>query len=221
MSDTRNSILSPCRYCKRLTNHNIIHTVSPSLKSEDDQRIRYDTIQCLGCDCVYLKITEFSGDDEFSDVYPSPPKADRSAPNWMIFKTVFEDKDHKDLWSVLQETYSAHSHGYNFLTVMGIRCVLDRLMVDLVGDNGTFENNLNKMWEAGYISTIQKDLLTPIIDAGSAVIHRAYKPSPVDVGIILDVVESILTTIFHYPKRAELLGSRVPPRPKRKPKKKP
>jgi len=70
---------------------------------------------------------------------------------------------------------------------------------------------------AGYVSLVQRDALSDILDAGHATIHRAYEPKAKDIEIALDLAEGVLAAIYVHAEAAKEVSERVPPRPKKSP----
>jgi hypothetical protein len=120
------------------------------------------------------------------------------------------------LASLLYEIYQAVYGEQYRLAAMGIRALLEQIMVSKVGDLGSFEKQLDAFEEAGYISFIQRDAMKATLEVGHAAMHRAYKPTEEDVKLALDVVEGIMAPLYHYQRKAEHMADRVPPRPPRK-----
>jgi len=72
----------------------------------------------------------------------------------------------------LQELYTGIGAQNWWLTMLGVRSLLEFVMVEKVGDNGSFVKNLEKFLDGGFISKIQLDALGPLIEAGHATTHR-------------------------------------------------
>jgi hypothetical protein len=103
---------------------------------------------------------------------------------------------------------------------MGIRAILENVMVAEVGDQGSFAANLEAFSEGAYISLVQRDAMAEILDAGHAAMHRGYKPSVTDLNTALDIAEGIVLAIYVHTEKAKDVASRVPARPLKPPKKK-
>jgi len=157
-------------------------------------------------------IYNYGGENE-SVYYPSP--ISRKAPAWSWKLTWFTGKDDSKLGELLNEIYQAVQGKQYRLAVMGIRAFLEQLMIVKVGDQGTFEKNLDAFLAEGYISKIQRKAMSHILDSGHAVIHRMHKPTEEDLNIVLDITESITAAIYFHEDDAKSVAARVPPRPKR------
>jgi hypothetical protein len=97
---------------------------------------------------------------------------------------------------------------------MGIRALLERVMIERVGDKGSFNQNLAAFQTQGYIGQVQKDILDATLEVGHASIHRNYNPSRRDLEHILDIAENIIEALYISPEQAAALKKRIPLRTK-------
>lgn len=203
-------IAAPCSGCMRKTNHYVLHKVEKS-----DDFFGPDVfllIECAGCERVSM--ANFWGEDVKGErYYPSP--VNRREPDW-VFELYGEGGGSRNqIPGLLNEIYEALRGGQKRLAGMGIRALLETVMVDLVGDHGTFAENLNKFQEAGYVSARQRAHIEPILDVGHAAMHRAFVPEDSELNAAMDIAEGILASIFIHPESASKIAGRVPPRPPR------
>jgi hypothetical protein len=198
---------APCSNCLTNTQHNVLHEVAG--RSDDWFDPHYDLLQCAGCQDVSLRstLTHF---DQTKSVHYFPSPASRRVPDWL-----YEGNIEKPLGSLLHEIYQTVRGGQFRLSIMGIRALIEQVMVQKVGDKGAFAKNLDAFQQSGYISLVQRDALNDILDVGHAAIHRAYEPKPKDIQIALDITEGVLAAIFVHADAAKQLSEKVPPRPKK------
>ena len=103
----------------------------------------------------------------------------------------------------MTEIYSALQNDSHALAAMGIRALIEHVMVEKVRDEGTIGGNINKFIEAGYIAPKSQELFRGfLIESGHAAMHRAYFPKASDILAMLDIAESIIETIYVHPRRA-------------------
>jgi len=100
------------------------------------------------------------------------------------------------LGDLFLEIYQAVCGGQLRLAVMGVRALIEQVMIHKVGDSGSFVKNLDAFQKAGYISLVQRDALSDILDAGHATIHRAYEPKTEDIQVALDITEGVMAAIY-------------------------
>lgn len=202
-------ISAPCSGCLHDTRHRILHETSSQL---EDRIVTHRMLQCCGCGNVCLAEQVLFTDDgqkEFA-FYPSP--ISRKEPPWLLSLVLGSNGN---LAGLLHEIYQA-IHGAQYrLAAMGLRALLEQIMVSTVGDQGTFENNLNLFHTEGYISLIQRDTINNILQIGHGAMHRAYRPTEEDLKLALDIVEGVMASLYHHQRAAEEAAERVPPRPRR------
>jgi Domain of unknown function (DUF4145) len=203
-------VQAPCSSCIRTTAHKVL--CERSLHDED-RTTTYAMLECSGCHRVCLGERVLfipDGDVEYS-FYPSP--VSRKEPDWLLSLIVERDAV---LGSLLHEIYQAVYGGQFRLAAMGIRALLEQVMVAHMGDLGSFDGQLDEFQKAGYISKVQRETLHSTIQVGHAAMHRAYKPTEEDIKVALDIVEGVMAPLYAHQKRAERMVDRVPPRPPRK-----
>jgi uncharacterized protein YutE (UPF0331/DUF86 family) len=75
------------------------------------------------------------------------------------------------------------------------------LIVDKIGDVGTFKDKLNKLESEGYIDPTEKELLDAVTEAGNAAAHRGYAPDATLLNSVIDILESLFDRIYFKPDR--------------------
>jgi len=116
-------------------------------------------------------------------------------------------------YRLLEELYRAIGVRNWWLTMLGVRSLLEFVMVEKVGDHGSFVKNLNAFQDKGFISLVQSQALGPLIEAGHATTHRGYQPTAADVNLVMDILENVIEAIYVTGAKARKL--KVPPRPKK------
>jgi uncharacterized protein DUF4145 len=227
-------VWAPCSSCVRETTHKVLHEHA---FHDEDRITTYSMLECSGCHRVCLReqflFTDFG--DVKHNYYPSP--VSRKEPDWLRFmgmqdssaadfdfgETIFaaphasgNKNDDAALGSLLREIYQAVHGGQYRLAAMGIRALLEQIMVSKVGDLGSFEKQLDAFEKAEYISFVQRDAMKATLEVGHAAMHRSYMPTEEDVKVALDIVEGVMAPLYHHQSEAEKMVERVPPRPPRK-----
>jgi hypothetical protein len=146
--------------------------------------------------------------------YPAPMS--RKLPAWASMLWIHDEGTVVE--GLLEEIHKAMQGDMRRLAAMGIRSLLEHVMIFKVGDQGSFVAHLDAFQKGGYISLIQRDALRAILDAGDAATHRSFQPAMEDLNTALDVTEGVLAAIYDHSVRAITLADRVPPRPTKKPK---
>jgi hypothetical protein len=207
--------LVPCAKCATETRHNVLHQNIDKGSDEHTWWKELATLlKCAGCGSVTLEKTLYFSEDVEPDgrpipqitYYPTRPK--RPVPEWTSHLP-------GDMHAVLTEIYEAHREGLIRLTAMGVRTLVDMMMVQEIGDIGGFEQKLDKLEKDGVLSLHQKETLATVVDAGSAAGHRGFKPAPALIDAMLDTIELVLKQRYVVAPMIESLKRQIPPRPPR------
>jgi hypothetical protein len=143
--------------------------------------------------------------DTFIEQY-FPPPVSRHPPTWLW-------KCPGDLKAVMTEVYRSLDANNLRLPMMGARTLIDLLMLDKVGDAGTFGEKLKKLENLGVISSQNRIVLEAALHVGSAAAHRGHSPSSDEVNDVMDIVENVLHAVYILPEMAAKLRKTTPPRP--------
>jgi hypothetical protein len=150
-----------------------------------------------------------------------PPAVFRKPPDWLAdlsIQCVF-DSDRDFLVDFIKEIYVAIHNDCRRSAVMAVRALLEQVMIDKVGDLGSFDKNMQQFQVEGFVSERQRKVLHNVIDAGHATIHRGFKPSKEDLIAVVNIAESIVEAAYINEQRASGLSKRVPPRKSKVPNK--
>jgi Domain of unknown function (DUF4145) len=206
---------APCARCRRYTSHNILTSVTTTVEYLDE---RYELLQCGGCNAVSMShLYLLPVPDEPVTYYPSPNF--RSPPLWfenVLARFLADKEEQKQLsqipYDLLHEIYDAVGGGQLRLATMGIRSVIEHVMIAKIGDQGSFAKHLDMFYKGGFISLIQHDTLDALLEAGHATAHRGFHPTEDEVNTLLDILEGVLEAIYIHSSQAQALAKRIPPR---------
>ena len=200
-----------CNNCSRETDHLLLNRQIV----EDDELVSetaifswtdtYAVLQCRGCHAVCLQHSyeDIAGEENVSFY---PPPVSRRPPPWRWFLPA-------DMMELLNEIYTALQSDSRRLALMGSRTLVDMLILQEVGDAGTFDSKLRSLRDKGVISERNREVLSAALDAGSAAVHRGFKPNREEIGAVLDIVENVLQATHHLSRVARDLRKKTPPRP--------
>jgi hypothetical protein len=215
-----------CNKCLRWTNHVVVHSLQTTWEDVIDEDEGYsidggdiwDLLQCRGCDSVRMKHRHWFSEDYDDRGRPTvhteffPPTSTRQKPIWRrnLLPLVWGLERFNGL---MDEIYNALAQGSFRLAAMGIRALVERLMIDQVEDKGTFEQNMAAFFKAGYVAQVQQGLFKDtLIEAGHAAMHRDFEPTADTINTLLDIVEGIMHTVYYAPVAAEQAKKTIPPR---------
>ena len=212
-----------CNQCVGERNHTTLHSEDES-GSEDDGSyqwtVRHETLKCLGCNTISLRrITWDSVSvDEYGRPDPSiayfPPAVFRRQPAWLseLSMLYLFNTDKHFITELIHELYICIQNDCRRSAVMAVRALLEQVMIDKVGDQGTFAKNISAFQTKGFISTTQQEFLQTVIEAGHATMHRAFKPSKQDLIALVNIAESVIESAYINEHRAAELKKRIPPK---------
>ncbi|WP_242560038.1 DUF4145 domain-containing protein [Pandoraea capi] len=143
-----------------------------------------------------------------------PARVIRKEPSWMFRWWMSSADGDKPAMTICREVYRALQNDQPHLAAMGVRSVLELVMIDKIGgDLNRFDANLNALFEKGHVSMLMRDRLKKVLDAGSATIHRGHTPSADDLETLVDVMEHIVESLYVHEYGVQKLTERIPPRP--------
>jgi hypothetical protein len=217
------SIWEHCNRCSGKKRHEVLYhkKIEWSEELSDDFGIAgsdtYDLLQCLGCESVQFRHKKWFSEDYDPEtgqpeitIRQYPPPTFRTSPKWLT-DLLISDID-ESIQGFILEIYIALQNDAPRLAVLGIRALLETIMIDKIGDKGTFVANVAAFEEEGFISKKQKEVIKPILEAGHAAMHRGYKPNKNEVVRLMDVTESIIETIYMNEQRIKGLSDKIPPK---------
>jgi hypothetical protein len=202
-------------------------------RSESNKDVSVSTVhrilQCPACENVYhqtnftcsedwdVRHNPATGDEEYfydEKIEHWPPPAKRPRPSWL---DRLPAKD-TDLYRLLSDVYSAVEIDLDVLAAIGIRTTFDRGAELLSIDPArTFGQKLNDLVAAGYIGSTERDALAAMTDAGSASVHRGWKPTPQQLETMLQLIEGFVHRNFILRDDVSGLKNAVPARPRPRP----
>jgi hypothetical protein len=219
---------SYCNKCVGMRNHDILHEEKSSWDEEVHDGVfiggsdTYEMVRCRGCEHISVRhqsvFSENIGPngDPLVDTQYFPPAIFRAKPRWYADAwKVFGVFRQNLVIKLLDEIYVALQNDLRSLAAMGIRALIEHVMIEKVGDQNSFAGNLKEFCNSGYISKLQLDALNPLIEAGHAAMHRGYSPSPEELALLMDIIESVIESIYFNEHRAKKIQEKVPAKKER------
>ena len=208
-----------CNNCQHDTWHSVLFYKKETWSDEQhpiDGGDDYTVAQCNGCKVIsYQQCNWFSEDVNVDGSLALttkrfPPKTLRKQPKWFSRFHIAHILGGSGFGMLFNEIYIALQNNCRSLAVMGIRALLEQIMIEKCGDQGSFSANINKFEKDGYISKLQKNALLPVIEAGHAAMHRSYEPKAEEVLASLDITENIIESIYVNESKGDKLNETVP-----------
>jgi hypothetical protein len=202
-----------CNWCGTPTWHALKASYTAEGVEEIDENYhepwidKWEILQCKGCHSVLARRSFLFASTE-PDLSYFPPRTSRRQPPWS-WSLPSEVRD------LLNEVYGALQANSSRLALMGIRTVIDVVILEKVGDIGSFAEKLNALQDRGFVGERQKEFLTAVLDAGSAAVHRGHVASVVELGYAMDIVENLLQAVYALEGAAQHLRGTTPTRQRR------
>jgi hypothetical protein len=207
-----------CNRCGPRRNHTVLHSEREHWEDKQDELSGYDafdTLKCDGCGSITLRHTSWFSLDEDVHTQYYPPAISRRAPEWFDDLVLELDDETDFVADLLNEIYIALQNNLPRLATMGVRALLERVMVSKVEDQGSFLKNMQAFEKLGFLSRLQREHLETVLEAGHATIHRGFTPAKEDVNTLVDVTEHIVLTVYLHGQKIQSLKGKVPPRKRR------
>lgn len=174
-----------------------------------EEKETVEILECLGCEhLVVRRIYMHEAYDEATTEF-YPPLISRPMPRWSRIIGIGVPGIIRD---VLKEVYKAIQTDSPILATMGARTILDLVMVEKVGDKGSFEQKLEALERNGFVGKKNREFLAAALDAGSAAAHRGFAPTRPQLEDVMDIVENLIETAYVLERRANTIRKATPPR---------
>ena len=116
--------------------------------------------------------------------------------------------------ALILEIDSAMNNKLEALPTIGLRTLLEIIMVEKIGDIGGFAKKVECFIDEGYVTSKMGDALSHVLDAGNASAHRAYFPSRDDLLTCVELVKHLMHGIYILRPRVEIVADNTPKRGK-------
>jgi Domain of unknown function (DUF4145) len=212
-----------CRICQRETGHwplasGRVKDSEKRLQNEESSYQLFAVLQCRDCkSTTYCLDTRVHPGHMMGDSYVQqrdyfPPVPVRIRPEWFC-------RLQDGYQSILAEVYQAIDNSLFFLASTGTRTAVDQLIVDKIGDAGSFEDKILKLVASKIIDDAEGKILIALIDAGSASAHRSNRPDLEKMNHMMEILEAIFYKLLIEPekkkepaRKTEELRQSTPPR---------
>lgn len=114
--------------------------------------------------------------------------------------------------ALLLEIDNALNNRLEALPTIGLRTLLETIMVEKIGDIGSFTKKVKRFTEEGYITPKMSEALSYVLDAGNASAHRAYFPSRDDLMTCVELVKHLMHGIYILRPQVEKVADNTPKR---------
>jgi len=178
----------------------------------------WQILRCRGSRTVCVQVALLHSeerDEETGESKPQcttyPPPTYRNRPSWESeIEYLLGCPNH--MRSLMKELYICLQNECPAAAVMIVRSILEVMMIQTVGDKGTFAANLTEFHKQEFISGRQRKMIESVLEAGHASMHRGFIPERKDLSTLVDILEGLIQVMFvHFPQ-AKKLQERIPKR---------
>ncbi len=228
-----------CNRCNIDTNHGFLWTTIKTEEYEsarDDSdwdgnpvytRTRYSVASCLGCNSL-----QFAHEEEHNfhrskliteEFDPHPIEIHYQIPRTLQVQRPAREKP--DWWPRLpdkemvifgHEIYGALHNNFLTLALMGVRRVIEKMMIHSVGDKGSFIKLIPEFVERENIGTRQEEGIRALVDLGNAATHRQVEmQNQYQSEEVFTLMETLLFHHYILPKHISNIENSIPLREKK------
>jgi|SRR5690606_28891816 len=174
----------------------------------------YQICQCQGCDFIRFRSSAwFSEDYDYDEngeivpietvtIYPNLEKL-----NIEVDTELADDLPEK-IASIYQETVKAINMKMNILAGGGLRAIVEAICKDKNIKKGNLEKKIDMLEAEGFLTKGQAQLLHEERFIGNKALHEIEAARIKDLQDGLDIIQSMLKTIYILPDKAERLKKR-------------
>jgi hypothetical protein len=207
-----------CHACLNWTQHRVLafyeeHWDSMDEGNEINGYDDHSVVQCGGCQriayAMRIWVHEAETDSfELVSVERAPSVPPLTKPHWAVRNDLDRNVPSR-LFDLYNEVFSAIQIKAHNIAAMGVRAMLEFIMIDVVGDQGRFEANVEAFVTRGPVGPMLKEPLLKMLEVGSAVIHRGHKVKKHEVLAMMKILETIANLVYFHPKEVDTID--VPP----------
>jgi hypothetical protein len=213
MSEIKQQVKIMCRSCKRKT----IHTIKVSERyawsepfDSDNYEIiywnDYQIVQCNGCEVFGFRIVATNSDerdyktgDYIEEDWLYPDIQERRKP------LTDNDKFPPKTKIIYFETLNAINSNLNILGAIGIRGLIESVCLEKNTQSYGLRDKIEELSTQGLISKDQSEFLHKLRFLGNQAAHEIIPPERNKLSHALDIVETMLKTIYILPNIANHL----------------
>ena len=203
-------LLMPCTRCGgNPRNHIILKEYINNWEIEEagiSGQSVYQICKCAGCNDIRFRIESSNSEDidyesgkieVVESVYPEAKESLRSQIDTFCFSD--------PIARIYKDTIIAFDAGALILTGGGLRAIVEALCQDKKVPGGNLQDKIDNLAKQGFLAAPQADLLHEERYLGNAALHEIVAPSRLDLQDGFDIIDTLLTTIYILPDKAQRL----------------
>tara|TARA_Y100000590_G_C15626286_1_gene979476 strand:- start:211 stop:906 length:696 start_codon:yes stop_codon:yes gene_type:complete len=202
-----------CRLCNRDTNHIVHGYHKPDPVLDDDTGVEnfdeYYIVQCKGCDTIgFLHSSWNSEEEKEDDFYKYDLHYPEDTDRYIYYQFLSEDEQAelpKDLYYFYDELKSAFNNETDTLAGVAIRMVVDAVCLNLKITGRNLQVKITKLFEMGYISKNEQEVLDRLREIGNVSAHKIKSPTATELEATLEAANHLLRSVYVVHKRTKRL----------------
>lgn len=193
-----------CINCGTATSHDVLVSFKDGLADYD---ITYQVIQCRGCESKSFRYVDRNplngfandGNEFLAKEYLFPPRHICRKPIDLYWVP-------PDVRRVYQEVHHALRNEMRTLASIGIRLTVERLCVHKKARGSTLRDQIADLRQQGIITDEQMEGLHGLRFLGNDAAHDAAQPGDVELSASMDVLDSVLGSVYVFPARRKRMA---------------
>jgi Domain of unknown function (DUF4145) len=170
----------------------------------------WEILQCLGCDSVCFKETNFDSEHDYPDeygnfipdittnIYPKLIKGRKHLINWDLRGII-----PIHIETIYDETFTSLGNKQPILSGIGIRALVESVCKEKNAVGGNLRDKIDNLVDSGLLSRINADTLQKLRIMGNQSAHEVKPHSEKSLLVAFDIVEHLLREVYILPKQVQ------------------
>ena len=201
-----------CGNCKAETNHTVLSATTLDGKFEeiyDEHNVHvvywndeYQVIQCNGCEKIVFRKLSSNSEDidhdghiEYEDIFPNPESGRDTIKDSLLLPAKLE--------KIYSETIKSLNSNLQVLTGIGIRAIIETICKEKNANGSSLFDKINNLQSQNVLTQEGSDILHKLRVLGNNSAHEVKPHSNAQLGLALDVIDNLLTSVYILPYHAQ------------------
>lgn len=210
--DLGGEVRATCRRCGQPTKHRIVAALETTSTASDgvDHGTDYQIIRCCGCDCVSFREVFWHEDWEHPEtgepvynvtLYPEQPKQPKVPESVDPYVITLPEAVRR----MYSEVVLALNHDAPTLAAVGMRSLAEAICKDQGCSKRNLQDKIEELVEKGALAKRQASFLHIHRFMGNDAAHEMTAPPLDELVAGLNVLESLIQTLYQLPELVEEL----------------
>ena len=207
----------PCDNCAASTYHEVVKSVDVKISLLTAVgHIHYQIIRCRGCKTFSYRT--LSNDLDWSAVVPG-----RKVKKISVTEDLYPERNLKrridyqmlvalpaDVRRIYAETHKALLGSQPVLAGIGIRALLEAVCVERSAAGNNLQSKIDGLVTLGLLTEANADFLHSLRIMGNEAAHKVTPHGDEKLGLAMDIIEHLLSTVYVIPAKASKLSAPLP-----------